>query len=160
MGVNHFGHFLLINRLFPLLRRTAAIPGAPAPRILAMSSELHRTTPSKVKFASTSEVYTNEQELGPNELYSRTKLAVLLNVKYGLVERVIVPNGDRIWVAATHPGAVHTDQQDQFKEAYGETFGTILKHVTIPFMRTPEQGSLSSLYAATSDDVEKNNWFV
>lgn len=111
MGVNHFGHFLLINRLLPLVRRTAARADAPAPRIVAMSSELHKTAPASVKFASTAEVYTNEQELGPNALYARTKLAVLLNIKYGLVERVIVPNGDRIWAAATHPGAVHTDQQ-------------------------------------------------
>jgi hypothetical protein len=55
---------------------------------------------------------------------------------------------------------VHTAQQDQFKEAYGDVFGTVMKYVTIPFMRTPEQGSLSTLYAATSDDVEKNNWQV
>jgi hypothetical protein len=125
-------------------------------------------------------VYTNEQNLGPNQLYARTKLAVLLFVKYGLVERVIVPNNDRIWAAATHPGAVsgspavhrylrgflirssfwqvHTGQQDQFKEAYGETFGTVMKHVVIPFMRNPEQGTLSTLYAATSEDVEKNHW--
>lgn len=105
-------------------------------------------------------MYTNADELGPNQLYARTKLAVLLFTKYGLVERVLLPNGDRIWAAASHPGAVHTGQQDQFKEAYGETFGTILKHMTIPFMRNPEQGSLSTLYAATSEDVDKNSWCV
>jgi len=158
MAVNHFGHFLLINRLLPLVRKTAAIPNNTAPRIVSLSSELHRTCPSNVDFTSTSEVYENKDELGPNQLYARTKLAVLLFIKYGLVERVLVPNGDRIWAAATHPGAVHTAQQDQFKEAYGDVFGTVMKYVTIPFMRTPEQGSLSTLYAATSDDVEKNNW--
>lgn len=111
MGVNVFGHILLVNRLLPLVRKTAALPGADAPRILMMSSSLHATAPSSVKFASTSEVYTNEHNYGPNELYARSKLAVLLFVKYGLVERVIVPNGDRIWAGATHPGAVATDQQ-------------------------------------------------
>jgi hypothetical protein len=55
---------------------------------------------------------------------------------------------------------VHTAQQDQLKEAYGETFGTVMKHVVIPFMRNPEQGSLSTLYAATSDDIDKNGWLV
>ena len=55
---------------------------------------------------------------------------------------------------SVHPGAVHTGQQDQFKEAYGKVFGTVLKSLTVPFMRNPEQGSLSTLWAATSDDIE------
>lgn len=93
MAVNHFGHFLLINRLLPLVRKTAAIPNNSAPRIVSLSSELHRTCPSNVEFKSTSEVhavvlrfdvillkcleqvYENKDELGPNQLYSRTKLA-------------------------------------------------------------------------------------
>ena len=61
----------------------------------------------------------------------------------------------RIYAIATHPGAVHTDQQDQFKEGYGKLFGTIMKTVTVPFMRSPEEGSYSTLWAATSDEVEK-----
>jgi NAD(P)-dependent dehydrogenase (short-subunit alcohol dehydrogenase family) len=111
MGVNVFGHALLINRLLPLVRKTAALPGADAPRIIMLSSSLHATAPSSVKFASTSEVYTNEHNYGPNELYARSKLGVLLFVKYGLAERVFVPNGDKIWAGASHPGAVATDQQ-------------------------------------------------
>lgn len=74
MGVNVFGHVLLINRLLPLMRSTTS--GSP-PRIVMLSSELHRTAPGTTKFASIKEVYTNDEELGPNQLYSRSKLAVL-----------------------------------------------------------------------------------
>lgn len=35
-----------------------------------------------------------------------------------------------------------------------------MKHVVTPFMRSPDQGSLSTLYAATSDDVEKKGLYA
>lgn len=41
-------------------------------------------------------------------LYGRTKLAMILGVKYGLVERVIKPNGDNIYALSVHPGVVGT----------------------------------------------------
>jgi len=96
--------------------------------------------------------------MGANALYARTKLVLILLTKYGLVERVLEPNGDKIFAVTTHPGAVHTGQQDQFKEAYGPVLGTLMKSVVVPFMRSPEQGSLSTLWAATSPEVVRNGW--
>lgn len=157
-GVNHLGHFMLINRLLPLIRRTAQDHSHPAPRIVSVSSELHRTAPSKTKFADPAEITDQASELSALELYSRSKLANILFTKYGLVERVIRPTGARIFALATHPGAVATGQQEQFKEAYGNIVGTLMKAATVPFMRNPEQGSLSTLWAATSEEVEKNGW--
>lgn len=154
-AVNYLGHYLLTNRLMPLIRRTAKDHTKPAPRIVSLSSELHRAASSSIKFASPTEITEEAQDYSANALYARSKLAMLLFTKYGLVERVIRPTGARIFALATHPGAVATGQQDQFKEAYGQAFGSIMKAVTVPFMRTPEQGSLSTLWAATSEDVEK-----
>ena len=117
------------------------------------------TAPSSTKFASLDEM--NDDTLGPNQLYARSKLAVILFTRFGLVNKVLTPSAagtkPRIYAIATHPGAVHTGQQDQFKEAYGTLFGTVMKTVTVPFMRSPEQGSLSTLWAATSDEVEKQD---
>lgn len=98
------------------------------------------------------------KNLSAVSLYARTKLANILFTKYTIVERALEPSGDRIWALVTHPGAVHTGQQDQFKEAYGSLVGSLVKAVTVPFMRSPEQGSVSTLWAATADDVEKNGW--
>ncbi len=153
-GVNHLGHFLLINRLLPLIRSTAVRRDGAAPRIITISSELHRMAPSSVAFSSPAEV-TEDVNIGPTGYYARSKLAGILFTKYGLLERVITPNRDHILALAVHPGAVHTEQQDQFKEAYGVVFGTIMKSLTVPFMRTPEEGSLCALWAATSNEVEK-----
>lgn len=156
-GVNHLGHFLLTNHLFPLIRRTAKQQG-PAPRIVSISSELHRAASSSIKFANTAEINDQGSDMTAVGLYARSKLCNILFTKYGLVDRVIKPSNARIFALATHPGAVATGQQDQFKEAYGQTFGTLMKAVTVPFMRSPEQGSLSTLWAATSDEVDKKGW--
>ncbi|KAJ3544439.1 hypothetical protein NM688_g5744 [Phlebia brevispora] len=156
MAVNHLGHFLLVNRILPVVRKTAALPSAPPPRIISVSSELHRDAPSGTQFASLDEL--NDSSLRADQLYGRSKLANILFTKYGLEDRVFRPNGDRIIALSVHPGAVHTGQQDQFKEAYGKVFGTILKLAVVPFMRNPDQGSLSTLWAATSEDVEKQGW--
>ena len=65
---------------------------------------MHRGAPSVVHFGSLDEI--NNPELGPTELYGRTKLAIILGVKYGLVQRVIRPNGDNVYALSVHPGTV------------------------------------------------------
>jgi NAD(P)-dependent dehydrogenase (short-subunit alcohol dehydrogenase family) len=154
MAVNLLGHMLLVNRLLPLIRKTSRLPNTPAPRIVSISSELHRAAPSSVSFASLDEL--NDPSLSAVSLYGRSKLAIILFTKFGLADRVLLPNKDHIVALATHPGAVHTAQQDQFKEAYGQVLGTVLKYTVVPFMRDPDQGSLSTLWAATSEEVNQN----
>lgn len=154
LGVNHLGHFLLINRLLLLIRSTAVRRDGAALRIITISSELHRMARSSVAFASPVEV-TEDVHIGPTGYYARSKLAGILFTRYGLLERVIAPNRDHVFALAVHPGAVHTEQQEQLKEAYGVVLGTIVKSLTVPFMRTPEEGSLWALWAAMSDDVEE-----
>ncbi|EIW82789.1 NAD(P)-binding protein [Coniophora puteana RWD-64-598 SS2] len=161
-AVNHLGHFLLINRLLPLVRKTSktqdsGAPGPVHPRIVTVSSELYKAAPSDTAFASEDEVSeAGSASLSAIALYGRSKLANILFTRYTLVERAIRPTGDAIYALAVHPGAVHTGQQDQFKEAYGALFGTVAKAVSVPFMRNPEQGSLCALWAATSDAIDKN----
>ena len=152
-AVNHLGHFYLTNRVLPLMRRTAELPGAPPPRIVVVSSELHRALATAVKFSSVDEINT---DLGAHGLYARSKLANILFVKYGLVDRVLRPTRSRIIAIATHPGAVHTPQHGQLKDAFGHVVGSMLKHLTTPFMRDPEQGSLSTLWAATSEEIDED----
>lgn len=64
--------------------------------------------PKVVHFGSLDEI--NNPEIGSLEVYGRTKLAVILGVKYGLLDRVIKPNGDNIYVLSVHPGAVSNEQ--------------------------------------------------
>jgi len=91
------------------------------------------------------------------ELYGRTKLAMILYTKM-LVEKVIKKNGDDIYALAVHPGAVATEMQQQWEDAYPGITGKIVKAFTLASSRSPEQGSYSGLYAACSDEVVEKKY--
>ncbi|KAL4940456.1 hypothetical protein BDV06DRAFT_196700 [Aspergillus oleicola] len=156
-AVNWLGNFYVVNLLYPLLRKTSKMSDTPAPRIVFESSELHRAALSATtKFAHVEEI--NDPSKDPTQLYARTKLAVILGVKFGLLERVIRPNGDAIYALSVHPGAVNTEMQHQWKDAYPGLLGKLLTTTMTAFGRSPEQGSFSALYAATSPEVEEKGW--
>lgn len=155
-GVNWLGHFYAVNLLYPLLRKTSRLPDTPAPRIVFEASEMHRGAPANVHFGSLEEI--NNPELGNTHLYGRTKLAIILGVKYGLVKRVIEKNSDNIFALSVHPGAVNTAMQQQWKDAYPGLFGKILTTIMLAGGRDVEQGSYSALYAATDPEVEEKGW--
>ncbi|KAJ5227789.1 hypothetical protein N7489_008497 [Penicillium chrysogenum] len=154
--VNWLGQFYVCNLLFPLLRRTSRLPDTPAPRIVFLSSEQHRAAQKAVHFASLDEI--NNPKMGPIELYARSKLAIILGVKYGLLERVIKPNKDNIYALSVHPGAVNTAMQQQWKDAYPGITGKLIASAMLTVGRDVEQGSFSALYAATSPDIEERGW--
>ncbi|PGG97663.1 hypothetical protein AJ79_09122 [Helicocarpus griseus UAMH5409] len=155
--VNWLGQFYVVNLLFPLIRKTSRLPDTPAPRIVFESSEQHRSVPSTgVHFASLQEI--NDPNFGNLYLYGRSKLAMILGVKFGLLERVIKPNNDNIYALAVHPGAVNTAMQQQWKDAYPGLFGKMVTAAMLAVGRDVEQGSYSGLYAATSPEVEEKGW--
>jgi len=109
-----------------------------------------------VHFGSFEEI--NNPEIGHNEVYGRTKLAMILGCKYGLLDRVIKKNGDNVYALSVHPGAVNTNMQQQWKDAYPGLFGKMVSYVSQAVGRDVEQGSYSALYAATSPEIEEKGW--
>jgi len=99
--------------------------------------------PSDCHFGSLEEI--NAKEMDGTHLYARTKLAMILGVKYGLKEKVIDKNGDHIYALAVHPGTVNTDMQEQWENAYPGLTGKLLKNAMYFMGRSPEQGSFSAL---------------
>jgi len=59
-------------------------------------------TRSDIHFGSLEEL--NDPDYGPNNLYARSKLAMILGVKFGILEKVIKKNGDNIYALTVHPG--------------------------------------------------------
>lgn len=102
-----------------------------------------------------------KQELGPNNLYARTKLAVLLFTK-GLIKHVpalaATTANSGIKVYATHPGAVSTGQQEQFEPAYGETVGKVMGTAVSWAMRSPANGAWSLIWSAVSTEARTGDW--
>ncbi|KAF4548106.1 Short chain dehydrogenase-like protein 58 [Elsinoe fawcettii] len=153
MQVNFFSQYHLAMQLLPILHRT------PNSRLVLQSSDLHRGGNDKVKFDSIEEINT---DIGPMQLYNRTKLAQVLFV-LALARRAsknelgFTGNGQDHgpWIIATHPGGVATDQQEQAVEAYGALGKAGVKAVR-PFLKDPiDEGCRSALFAATSEDVVK-----
>lgn len=103
-GVNYLGQYYATNQLWPLIRKTSNIPGATAPRIVALSDEVHRVAPSSVQFKSLEEI--NDDKMDPTQLYARSKLALMLFIRFGLVDKVIKPCSDSIYALSVHPGTV------------------------------------------------------
>lgn len=103
-GVNYLGQYYATNQLWPLIRKTSNLPGVTAPRIVAESSEVHRAAPSSVQFKSLDEI--NNDQIDPTQLYARSKLALILFIRYGLVDQVIKPCSDSIYALSVHPGIV------------------------------------------------------
>jgi len=103
-GVNWLGHFYALNQLYPLIRKTSKMPDTPAPRIIWEASENHRMARQDIHFGSLEEI--NDPEFGPTNYYARSKLAIILGNKFGLVGKVIQPNGDNIFAVTLHPGMV------------------------------------------------------
>ncbi|KAF6229401.1 hypothetical protein HO133_007517 [Letharia lupina] len=150
--VNHLSQMLLALTLLPNLQST------PNSRLVLQSSDLHRSPLSSTKFATLDEINT---DLGPNSLYSRTKLAQILFVR-ALVRRMLnnepgfqSPKYNGPWINATHPGGVATDQLGQAVDAYG-TMGKIGVKAIKPIMKDPvDEGCRPALFAATSEDITK-----
>lgn len=154
MQVNHLSQMHLTLTLLPTLQHT------PQSRLVLQSSDLHRAAPSSITFTTLAELNT---DLGPTYLYNRTKLAQILFVRAlqrrqdaGTLGFSPHAGKDRlVYVNATHPGAVSTDQQIQAEEAYG-VVGSVLVGAARPFMADPvKQGCRPALFAATSADVVK-----
>jgi len=78
------------------MRKTSKMPDTPAPRIVFESSEVHRMARNDIHFGSLEEL--NDENYGPNNLYARSKIAMILGAKYGILEKVIKPNSDNIYV--------------------------------------------------------------
>ncbi|EJD48424.1 NAD(P)-binding protein [Auricularia subglabra TFB-10046 SS5] len=151
-GVNVVGHFLFINRLLPTIRKTARAHSV-VPRIVNLTSNMHKLAPGTCKFASLAEI--NDDSLRPDAYYERSKLAIILYTR-ALATRVLAPStsDEKILTCSVHPGAVATEIQEQFKQAFGVAAGALVKALQVSLMRSPAEGSLGTLWAAVAPEVE------
>ncbi|CAK6434878.1 unnamed protein product [Pipistrellus nathusii] len=135
-GVNHLGHFLLTNLLLGLLKSSAPS------RIVVVSSKLYKY--GDINF----EDLNSEQSYNKSFCYSRSKLANILFTRE-LARRL---EGTEVTVNVLHPGIVRTN---------------LGRHIHIPllvkplfnlvswaFFKTPVEGAQTTIYLASSPEVE------
>ncbi|XP_007506157.1 retinol dehydrogenase 14 [Monodelphis domestica] len=135
-GVNHLGHFLLTNLLLDRLKDSAPS------RIVVVSSKLYKY--GEINF----EDLNSELNYNKSFCYSQSKLANILFTRE-LARRL---EGTNVTVNVLHPGIVRTN---------------LGRHINIPllvkplfnlvswaFFKTPEEGAQTSIYLASSAEVE------
>ncbi|XP_040279145.1 retinol dehydrogenase 14 [Bufo bufo] len=135
-GVNHLGHFLLTHLLLGLLKSSAPS------RVVVVSSKLYKY--GEINFDD----LNSEKSYGRGSAYSRSKLANILFTRE-LARRL---EGTGVTVNALHPGIVRTN---------------LGRHINIPvlvkplfnvvswaFFKSPVEGAQTSIYLASSPEVE------
>ena len=136
-GTNHLGHFALTGLLLGRLL------SAPAPRVVTVSSTLHRR--GKMNFDD----LQGERKYSPWGAYGQSKLANLMFCFE--LQRRATEAGTALLSMAAHPGYAATNLQfaatDRF---YEKAFGWIGNRL---FAQSADMGALPTLYAATVSDL-------
>lgn len=132
--VNHLAPFLLTNELLDLLKASA-----PA-RIVNVSSEAHRHARMNWQ-----DLQFDRTRYKAFRAYGQSKLANIL-FTYELARRL---EGTGVTANALHPGVVASG----FGQTYSGALSFVIKFAK-PFMLTNEQGARTSVYAASSPEVE------
>jgi NAD(P)-dependent dehydrogenase (short-subunit alcohol dehydrogenase family) len=145
-GTNHLGHFLLVNRLVPLL-----VAGAPS-RVVVLSSSGHRI--SDVDLDDPGFERTPYEAW---EAYGRSKTANSLCAV--ALDRRLAEHGSQ--AMAVHPGFIITDLGRHLtRETYDALQARWSDAREQPFQKTVEQGAATTVWAATSPDLAgQPAWF-
>lgn len=129
-AINHLAYFLLTNLLLDLIKQSA-----PA-RIVNVSSTVHSS--ATIDFND----LQAERSYGGMRAYGQSKLANVL-FTYELARRL---EGSNVTVNCLHPGVIATNI---FRDISG-LVGTASKL----FLKSPKRGAETSIYVATSPEVE------
>jgi NAD(P)-dependent dehydrogenase (short-subunit alcohol dehydrogenase family) len=139
LATNHLGHFALTGLLLPQL-----LAGT-SPRVVVVSSGAHRT--GRIAFDD----LHGERSYSRWGAYGQSKLANLLFARE-LQRRA----GDRLLVAAAHPGYAATHLQSGQSAPLMEAF---MKLGNLLVAQSDAQGAWPSLYAATMPDVRPGDYW-
>jgi NAD(P)-dependent dehydrogenase (short-subunit alcohol dehydrogenase family) len=133
-ATNHLAHYLLTHLLLDLLKSSGAA------RVVNVSSEAHRV--GSVAFLDDPQA---ERGYSTMKVYGNTKLANILFTR-GLARRL---EGTKVTTNSLHPGVVRT--------GFGLNSEGFFKHLVklaAPFMLSAEGGARTSVYLASSPEVE------
>ncbi len=133
-AVNYLAPFLLTNLLLDMLKASA-----PA-RIVNVSSMVHKW--SAIDFDN----LQGEKRYDMDKAYNQSKLAVVL-FTYELARKL---QGTGVTVNSLEPGMVATN----FAREYTGFKRLMATRLWRPFMKSPEKGAETSIYLASSPEVE------
>ncbi|NNE73288.1 MAG: SDR family oxidoreductase [Acidimicrobiales bacterium] len=135
-GVNHLGHFVLVNGLLDVVK--AAAPS----RIVIVASGAHKFAKDGIPFDD----LQSERSFSSMKVYGQSKLANMLFTRE-LAKRL---DGTGVTVNSVHPGAVRTRLA---RDGDAGLLGDLAMRVVSPFFRSPEKGAATTLHVATEPSL-------
>ncbi|KAF8071115.1 RDH14 [Scenedesmus sp. PABB004] len=140
LGVNHLGHFLLTTLLLDHLKAN------PNPvRIVNVASTAHLF--GRIDFDD----LMSERSYDRWRAYGQSKLANIM-FTYELARRL--QPSTAITANCLHPGVVRTELPRYLMDDPTSLGAKLLTALATPFTLSPEQGALTSIYLASSPEVE------
>lgn len=136
---NNLGHYLLLQKLLPLLRKAKTTNKEDA-RILFLSS-----LASKFTFSFDIHSYNNPSKMKGRDFYSTSKLMAVLMAR-GLAERF----KDEFVINSVHPGTVKTEFSDKYS---GFMVKYIFPVIYKLFERPLDQGAATQVYVASAPEA-------
>eukprot|EP01025_Chloroclados_australasicus_P020470 TRINITY_DN21573_c0_g1_i1.p1 TRINITY_DN21573_c0_g1~~TRINITY_DN21573_c0_g1_i1.p1 ORF type:complete len:262 (-),score=14.45 TRINITY_DN21573_c0_g1_i1:170-955(-) len=139
IGTNHFGHFALTQQLLPKMKAQDF-----ESRIITVSSSLHK----KGQIVLEDLHYRKGRQYDPYDAYAQSKLANILFAK----QLAVNLEGTTVKSFCLHPGVIPTNLS-RYMGVMGWIFRKLPVASIFPFMKTPEQGASTTVYAATASEL-------
>lgn len=144
LGINHYGHFLLINLLFDKVEQSKG-------RIVVVGSEGYKMGLKTIQFDD----MNFDKNYHPNNTYCHSKLAQMM-FAYELQHR-IKNAGKDVKVYVCHPGASKTSLINKDTPLATRIIWSILS--VSPLVQSAEKGAYPEVMCATEDDLKQQAYY-
>ena len=144
LGINHYGHFLLVNLLFDKVEQTGG-------RIVVVASEGYKMGLKTIQF----EDMNFDKNYHPNNTYCHSKLAQMM-FAYELQNRIKEANKD-VKVYVCHPGASKTSLINKDTPLMTRIMWSILS--ASPMVQSAEKGAYPEVMCATEDNLNQQTYY-
>ena len=144
LGINHYGHFLLISLLFDKVDQAKG-------RIVVVGSEGYKMGLKTIQFDD----MNFDNNYHPNVTYCHSKLAQIM-IAYELQDRIKAANKN-VEVYVCHPGASKTSLINKDTPLMTRIIWSILS--SSPMVQTAEKGAYPEVMCATEADLKQRAYY-
>lgn len=144
LGINHYGHFLLINLLFDQIEQSQG-------RIVIVSSEGYKMGLKTIQFAD----MNFDHNYNPVNTYCHSKLVQMM-FGYELQERIRKAN-KKVKVYVCHPGASRTSLINEKASRRDRILFSIMS--LLPIVQSAEKGAYPEVMCATEVALDESAYY-